>query len=71
MTKDELLLEELVGTGVGVVELQLPVPHAYGGGWWYAAGSPYPPGRADAPPTAAMKAKVRSMLTFFDRWFVD
>jgi hypothetical protein len=40
------------------------VPCAYGG--WYAAGSPYPPGRADAVPTAAMKARVRSMFVAFD-----
>ena len=43
-----------------------PVPYAYGGGWWYAAGSPYPPGKAFTPPTAAMKARVRSMFVDFD-----
>jgi hypothetical protein len=66
----ELLTLEsvIVGCAVDVVEPQVavlePVPQdAYPGGCWgYAAGSPYPPGRADAPPTAAIKAKVRSML---------
>jgi hypothetical protein len=45
-----------------------PVPYAYGGGCWYAAGSPYPPGKADTdtPPTAATKARVRSMFVAFD-----
>jgi hypothetical protein len=64
VAKEKLLLEEVVGCGVEVVELQDPVPQAYRGGWWYAAGSPYPPGKADAPPTTAMKAKVRSIMRF-------
>lgn len=61
--KDELLL--LLGCCVDVAEPQVavPVPHdACPCGWWYASGSPYPPGRADAPPTAAIKARVRSMM---------
>jgi hypothetical protein len=63
VAEDELLPEEeAVACDAGVVEDQVaepePVPH----GWWYAPGSPYPPGKADAPPTAAIKARVRSML---------
>ena len=60
VAKDELLLLEPVACGVDVVEVQVAVPEPVPHDAW--PGGPYPPGKADAPPTAAMKAKVRSIL---------
>lgn len=76
VAKDEVVLHESEMVECVVVEGKVaelePVPHeAYPGGWWYAAGSPYPPGKADTPPTAAMNAKVRNILNLFDRGPVD
>jgi hypothetical protein len=64
VVQDSLLLLESVIVGCGVVvvtepphvAVPEPVPQDA------CPGEPYPPGRADAPLTAATKAKVRSML---------
>jgi hypothetical protein len=55
VVQDELLLLEVVPVECGVVVVTEPVPHDA------CPGGPYPPGMADAPPTAATKAKMRSM----------